>query len=145
MLADCLRDMGFEPCKMEPDIWLRPYGEEHYEYVAVYVEYLLITSKDPESIIGVLTNKHYFKLKGTDAISYHICCDFGSDDDSTLQFAPKKHTEIMVDLYYKIFGAKPKLSFALTLEKGDHPKLDTSECLDSDGIQKHQPMIGVIQ
>ena len=29
-LADFLRDMGFEPYKMEPDIWLRPYGENQH-------------------------------------------------------------------------------------------------------------------
>ena len=36
--ADCLRDMGFSPCKAEPDIWMR-LNEEHklYEYISVYV------------------------------------------------------------------------------------------------------------
>ena len=26
-LADCLRDMGYAPCEMEPDIWLRDCGD----------------------------------------------------------------------------------------------------------------------
>ena len=51
----------------------------------------------------------------------------------------------MVDSYYNVFGAEPKLSFASTLEKGDHPELDTSEYLDWDVIQKRQHMIGAIQ
>ena len=61
-LANCLRDMRFEPCKIEPDIWMRPCGEGHYEYIAVYVDDLLIASKDPKAIIDVLTSKHSFKL-----------------------------------------------------------------------------------
>ena len=29
--------------------------------------------------------------------------------------------------------------------RGNHPELEISECLDSDSIQKHQSIIGVIQ
>ena len=97
MLADCLRDMGFEPCKMDPNIWLRPHGEDHYECIAIYVGDLLIASKCPKSIIDFLTNKHCFKLKGTSPISYHLGCDFGRNNDGTLHSAPKKHIEIMID------------------------------------------------
>ena len=137
--------MGFEPCKMEPDIWMRPCGEDHYEYIAVYVDDLLIASKDPKAIIDVLTNKYSFKLKGTRPIFYHLGCDFGRDDDGTLHFAPKKYIETMIDCYYNMFGTKPKLTYSSPLEKGDHPELDTSEYLDSDGVQQYQSMIGAIQ
>ena len=33
----------------------------------------------------------------------------------------------------------------LPLEKVYHPELDTSKCLDQDGIQKHQSLIGATQ
>ena len=56
--------MGFEPCKMEPDIWLRPYGEDHYECITVHSDDLIIASKDPKETTYVLTNKHFFKFKG---------------------------------------------------------------------------------
>ena len=65
----CLRDMAFELCMMEPAIYLFPHGEDHYEHIAVYVDDLLITSKDPKSTIDILTNKNSFKLKGTGPIS----------------------------------------------------------------------------
>ena len=44
--ADCLREMGFQPCKAEPDVWLRP-NDDLYEYIAVYVDDLAIAAKDP--------------------------------------------------------------------------------------------------
>ena len=72
-------------------------------------------------------------------------CDIGRNDDGTLHFAPKRHIETMVHCYFKIFGTKPKLSLSSPLEKSDHPELDTSECLDSDGVQQCQSMIGAIQ
>ena len=51
----------------------------------------------------------------------------------------------MVDNYCNIFGTKPTLSFSSPLEKNDHPELDNSECLDSEGIKKNQSMIVTIQ
>ena len=51
----------------------------------------------------------------------------------------------MIDFYYNIFGAKPKLNLSSSLENGNHPDLDTSEFLHSDGVQQHQSMIGAIK
>ena len=48
--------MVFEPCKIEPDILLRPRGEDHYESIDVCADDLIIASKDPESTTDVLTN-----------------------------------------------------------------------------------------
>jgi hypothetical protein len=39
--ADCLRDMGFEPSKSEPNIWMRKNGNI-YEYITVYVDDLAV-------------------------------------------------------------------------------------------------------
>ena len=137
--------MGFEPCKMDPDVWLCPHGEHHYEHISVYVDDALITCNDPKSTIDILTKKHYFKLKGTCPISYHLGCDFGLDDDGTLNSVPKKCIETTIYYYYSMFGTKPKLSFSLPLENADYPELETSDHLDSDGVQKHQSMVGPIQ
>ena len=57
--------MGFTPSKAEGDIWMREMGD-HYEYIGVYVDDLMIASKNPQAIIDALTAKpHSFKLKGT--------------------------------------------------------------------------------
>ena len=60
---------------MDPDIWLRD-CKEHYECIAVHVDYLLIASKDPQGVVDTLTNNHHSKLKGTGPMSYHLGCDF---------------------------------------------------------------------
>ena len=112
---------------MDPDVWLCTHGEDHYEHIDVYVDDLLIASKEPKSETDVLTNKDYFKLKGTCPIFYHLSCAFGRDDDATLCFAPKKCACKVIDFYYSMLGTKPKLSFSFPLENGDHPELDASE------------------
>jgi hypothetical protein len=45
-----LRDLGF--FHLKEDIWMR--GGDHYEYIAVYVDDLLIASRKPQEIITAL-------------------------------------------------------------------------------------------
>ena len=143
-LADCLRGMGFVPCRAEPDIWMRD-KLDHWEYIGTYVNDLAIASKDPKSIVDTLTDKYRFKLKGTGPISYHLGCDFARDEDGVLGIQPQKYIERMIETYVRMFGEKPKEVCTSPLEKGDHPELDTSDLLDADGIQKYQSMVGAMQ
>jgi hypothetical protein len=143
-LGDCLWSMGFQPCKAEPDIWLRRKGD-FYEYIATYVDDLEIASDDPKSIIDDLMIKHGFKLKGTGPISFHLGCDFGRDPDGTLFMEPKKYIEKMKENYKRLFGTKVKQTYRSPLEKGDHPEMDTSDFLDDNDTQIYQSLIGSLQ
>jgi hypothetical protein len=71
--------MVFSPCKAEPDIWMRRV-DDHYEYIATYVDDLAISSKDPKAITDTLMNKYNFKLKGTREIEYHLGMSFRRND-----------------------------------------------------------------
>ena len=143
-LDGCLRDMGYSLCKTKPDIWMR---EKYslYEYIAVYVDNLAISAKDPKEITDALTNKYRFKLKGAGSITYHLGCDFFSDADGILCFSPRKYIEKMIEGYIMIFGRKPKQNVSSPLEKEDAPELDDSDYLDFDGIAIYQSMIRSLQ
>ena len=73
--ADILTDMGFKPCKMDPDIWLWHMGD-HYEYIGTYIDDFAIASHHLESLLHILTNNYKFKLKGIGP--------FHCDEDGTL-------------------------------------------------------------
>ena len=141
--ADVLRDMGFFQSRAERDIWMKDCGD-HYEYIAVYVDDLLIASKDPAAIIKVLREKYDFKLKGTGPIEFHLGCDFFRDAENNLCYAPRKYILKMLDNYERIFGVKPK-QFASPLVKGDHPETDDSPLLEIEGIKIYQSLIGGLQ
>ena len=74
-LVVCLRSMGSFPCKIELDIWMKDCGG-YYEHIVVYVDDVLIVSKDPKSVIKCLLEDYKFKLKGTGSIKHHLGCDF---------------------------------------------------------------------
>ena len=50
-----------------------------YEYIAVYVDDLLIAARNPSEIIEVLKEKYKFKLKGVGPLTYHLGCDYFRD------------------------------------------------------------------
>ena len=70
--ADTLCDLNFKPSKASIDVWMRS-KQDHYKYIAVYVDDLAIVSKQPKSITDMLTNKYGYKLKGVGLIDYHLC------------------------------------------------------------------------
>jgi Reverse transcriptase (RNA-dependent DNA polymerase) len=141
--ADVLRSLEFQQCKSEGDIWMRLNGYT-YEYIAVYVDDLLIAAKDLLAITKCLEETHLFKLKGTGLLKYHLGCNYFRDDTGTLCFGPRKYIEKMMDQYEKMFGTKPK-QYTLPLEKSDHPEIDTTDKLDKAGINIYQSMIGSLQ
>ena len=55
-ISDCMRTMGFEPCKADPDLWFRPAtrpddGFKYYEYVLLYADDCLAISHDAISVL----------------------------------------------------------------------------------------------
>ena len=144
-LHDVLRDLKFVPSKAEEDIWMRDMGD-HYEYVATYVDDLMIASHNPQAIIQSLENKPVsFKLKGTGPVRFHLGCDYFRDEDNILCVGPKKYIERTMDEYRRLYGEYPSRKCNSPLEKGDHPELDDSELLDEDGIRQYQSLIGSLQ
>jgi hypothetical protein len=51
----------------------------------------------------------------------------------------------MEEAYYRLFGKKPKTSVTSPLEKNDHPELDETEIVDTDGVSRFQSLIGQLQ
>ena len=97
-LSDCLRDMGFKPCKAEPDIWMRK-KDNLWEYIGVYVDDLALAMKDAKSFIDQMKECFKFCFKGVGPIAYHLGMDFFQDEDDTLCLAPKKYLEWIIANY----------------------------------------------
>ena len=141
---DVLTSMGFTPSRAESDIWMRDCGD-HYEYVACYVDDLLIASKNPKAITDALqAAPHNFKLKGTGPVTQHLGCSFDRED-GVLCMGPKKYIDRVDAQYLALFGEKPSHKVTSPIEKNDHPELDMTPLLDADGVTKYQSLIGALQ
>ena len=142
--ADCMSELKFFPCKAEPDIWMRQ-SENGYEYIAVYVDDLAIAMKNPKEFVDILETQYKFKTKGTGPIVFHLGMDFFRDEDNTLCLSSTKYIEKLMMNYERMFGQQPKQNVSSPIEKGDHPETDSSELLDTKGVQMYQSMIGALQ
>jgi hypothetical protein len=90
-LGEALSDLGILSSRADPDIWMRPSGDNSkYEYIAVYVDDLALAVEDPKKIIETLTNKFKFKLKA-EPLSYHLDTDYHRDKDGTLVQSKEIH------------------------------------------------------
>ena len=78
-----------------------------YEYVACYVDDLLISIKRPDNFCKSLKEKYDFKLKGDGPINYHLGMDYLKDKEGTLVQQPKKYFEKMVESYQQMFKEEP--------------------------------------
>jgi Reverse transcriptase (RNA-dependent DNA polymerase) len=142
--SDCTSDLGFFPCKSEPNIRMRRNGDLN-EYVAVYFDDLAIAMKYPKEFVEILENVHQFKTNGTEPISFHLGMEFLRDDDKTLRLSSTKYIENIVKNYERMFGELRRQSYTSPLAKGEHPEVEISDYLDANGIQQYQSMIGALK
>ncbi len=148
-LSDVLRDpnggLGFFPSsKAETDLWMQ-HVNDHYEYICVYVDDLVICSKQPQgSIIDKLSGHHKFNQKGTGPIHFHLGCNYFKDHDNTLCYGPRRYIDKMIQDFERMFGHIPR-TYTSPLEKRDHPETDDSDLLELDGIKQYQSVIGSLQ
>ena len=142
-LADTLRDLSFFISEADDSVWMRRNGDV-YKYIALYVDDLGITARDPVLIVTSLKVKYKFKIKGDGPIDYHLGMQFYRDPDGTLCQGTKKYIDKIMQCYERHFNGLPK-EFSSPLEKNDHPEIDDSCLLDHDDIKLYQSLIGELQ
>jgi hypothetical protein len=143
--SEVLKSEGFTPSKGGNDIWMRPNADKtKYEYLAVYVDDLLMAMEDPKSFCDTLKRKHKFKLKGDGPINYHIGLNYQRTKDGVLVQRPEKFIDKMMESYKRMYGSFPNKA-KTPLEKGDHPEVDDSELLEEDETRQYMSLIGQLQ
>ena len=139
-------DMGFSPCKADPCVLLRKTKcATKYEYVAIYVDDLLIACSGASEFIHTLKRKHNLKIKGDGPLKYHTGCDYHLDPDGTLVAQPKKYISKILDSFHQMFPGENLPQVKSPLDKNDHPELDNSDLASDDLITKFMCMVGQLQ
>lgn len=128
------------PCKAYPDVWIRD-KDTHYEYINVYIDDLIIISKDPMAVTRELKDIANYTLKGVGVPEYYL----GGDIKREKGKDGRKHTTISAKTYIrnvckkieKLMDVQLK-NYHSPLEGGYHPELDTSPFLSPDMITRYR-------
>ena len=127
--------LSFRACKADPCVWLREMKDK-YEYIAIYVDDLLIASEEPQKIIQDLKEEVKLKIKGDGPLEYHLGCSYKLDKDGTLVAQPARYINKILESYKKMFPDENFINARSSLEKNDHPELDSSELCNEEQITK---------
>ena len=58
-LGDTIRELGFFPSRVDPDLWMKKSKNgSKYDYIATYVDDLIIVAMEPEEYLQHIKNKY---------------------------------------------------------------------------------------
>ena len=146
--------MGFRPSKADFDLWMKKQGD-HYEYVATYVDDVLVFSKDPMTILDEI--KMVFDLKGVGKPEYYLGGNFHSvsktqlpgvletendlpdhhltpkwkKEDITMAFSAKTYIKILFERLKTVLGSVLS-QFKSPMVESLHPELEDSPILKKE-------------
>ena len=135
-LSDILRKTGFIPSKADSDLWFKDCGT-HYEYLARYVDDILVFSKDPMKIIECL--KVTYPLQGVGLPEYYLGGDFKvqkRDRGDTITVCAKTYISNVCQRVEELFNVKLK-SYKTPMASDDHPEMDDSGLLNHDDHSRY--------
>ena len=141
-----LQDLGYNPSKADPDLWIKHCADGHYEYIARYVEDIISFSRNPMAIIEEL-KKHY-TMKGVGKPQYYLGGDVETMSEDWEQEGI--FTAISAQTYIKQVAPKLAETVGKTefhkarvpMDPDYYPELDESEFLNPQGISHYRSFIG---
>ena len=144
-LSAKLRNLGFTPSRADSDLWMRP-KDDHYEYVATYVDDLLVWSKDCDAIINDI--KSDYILKGVGAPDYYLGGNVNVLDEAWNRKGC--YTALSAETYIKNvvhklqeMSGRPKFpEVGAPMAEDYHPESDTSRLLDPAEASMYRAFIG---
>ena len=141
-LSGILRKMDFKPSKADPDLWFKD-CKGHYEYIARYVDDILVFSKEPQELIKCL--QVTYPLQGVGIPEYYLGGDFKiqkrQNEVDTFTFCAKTYLANVCGRIETLMGVVLK-SFETPMATGDHPEMDDSGLLNNEEHSQYRMLIG---
>src|SRR5210317_1469382 len=141
--------MGYMPSKADPNLWMKD-CTSHYEYIAYYVDYVLVWSKDAMGVMNQL--KETYILKGVGIPEYYLGADvmvLGDEwthEGVGLAMSAQTYLSMVIPKLESMFDKDFKFkSYKIPMEEDYHPEMDDSPLLDQDGAAKFRSIIGSAQ
>jgi len=117
---------------------------DHYEYIAAYVDDMLVFAREPMKVIKEL--KHDYILKGVGKPVYYLSSDvqelgvMWENNGSTTAILAETYICNVVKKFEGIFG--PIQEFKSPMELNYHPELDLTPLMDAKHASLYRALIG---
>jgi hypothetical protein len=145
-LAAKLRSIGFKPSKVDNDFWIRKQSD-HYEYLATYVDDILVFSRDPMGIIDVI--KKSYSLKGVGTPEYYLGGNIDLleekqwlEEGVTTVLSARTYIGNVMEKLQTLCGVEQFSKSNCPMTDTYHPELDDSPLLDDLHSSKYRALIG---
>ena len=140
-----LAKLGFKPSRADPDLWMRDAGD-HYEYIAKYIDDLLIIAKDPKAILDKLKKPvGPYEFKGVGSPEYYLGGDvkivYEGNSISELWMSAKTYVKRICDKIKDLMDWDLK-GYMNPMDPHYHAEVDGSDFLEGDEISKYRMMVG---
>ena len=117
-------------------------GSNKYEYIATYVDDIIVVAKNSMSYIEAIKTK--FPTRNIEEMpEYYLGNNLQVRHNCTIKVSSKKYISEIIDRYEKKYGSLRKEN--VPMAPNDHPELDESPILDDEGRRHYQSNIGICQ
>ena len=156
MLANTLeKDFGFIPTRADPDVYRKPAevdGVKYFEYICIYVDDVLVVSKDPKHWIERLGKIYEIKEGSDGPPDAYLGAQVGKqqlpDGRQAWFMSADKYIKNAINVVQDLLdsdGGNLKINGAKTpFHSGYKPELDITEEVDDSGTRYRQ-LIGILR
>jgi len=144
-MSDTLSKLGWKPSKADPDLWMRK-SDHGYEYIARYVDDVIVFAKDPMSVMKLL--QETYTMKGVGAPQYYLGGDVLKLGEEWLKeeidsaFSTETYITNCLPKLAKMLGCEQFARANTPMDENYHAEMDTSELCIPDDISKFRSLIG---
>jgi len=139
-----LRKLGFYPSKADPNMFYRDAGD-HYEYLASYVDDILIWSREPMVFMEKL--RQIYPLKGVGIPEYYLGGNVEQLEDAwkkegiSVGLSAKTYITNVIPKFEELLNQELR-KFKTPMEDKYHPELDDSPLCTQERASIFRSMIG---
>ena len=141
LLSHELRKLRWNPSRADPKLWYRDAGD-HYDYLATYVDDIVVFSKEPRRCIAEI--ERTFELKGVGPPQYFLGGDFGITPNGIIYSGATKYVETITKKVEDLLGIQLKKR-ASPMDCDYHPELDDTPLLSEDDHSIYRMILGSVQ
>ena len=139
-LADMLVALGFKTSKANNNLWIKD-CRDHYEYIATYVDNLLIIRQNLMDVINNLKKK--YPLKGVGSPEYYLGGNVFWGENGMLKTSAKTYIKRVCDKIESLMECR-LCHYRSPMDPGYHPEVDKTDLLIGEDVSNYCMMVGCL-